>query len=185
MTANPQPGAERRGWLNIPNALAVLRLVLTPFVVLRILAVDFETALWLLALAGLTDALDGFLARRFNWQTRVGLFLDPIADKTLLGATYLALGAAGALPWWLVGLVFGRDLLLLGLTGVLMLFAGERSFPPSIWGKGSTALQIVTGLWALIAWVPELLLGITAAATAWSGLHYIWRGARALGRGAN
>jgi cardiolipin synthase len=169
-------------WLNIPNALCAVRLALTPFIVLRILAIDFEAALWLLAVAGITDALDGFLARRFNWTTRVGLVLDPIADKFLLGSTYLALGAVDALPWWLVALVFGRDLLLLAGTALLMLMTDRRNFPPSIWGKLSTVLQIVTGIWALIAWVPDLLLGLTALATALSGILYISSGARELSR---
>jgi cardiolipin synthase len=168
-------------WLNIPNALCVFRLVLAPFIVLRILALQFESALWLLAIAGITDALDGFLARKFNWTTRVGLVLDPIADKVLLGSTYLALGAADALPWWLVILVFGRDLLLLAGTGLVMLLSERRSFPPSIWGKASTIFQILTGIWALITWVPDLLLGLTALATAWSGVHYIVTRARDIG----
>lgn len=169
-------------WLNIPNGLCVFRLALTPFIVLRILAIDFRGALWLLAIAGVTDALDGFLARKFNWTTRVGLVLDPIADKVLLGSTYLALGAADALPWWLVILVFGRDLLLLAGTALLMLITDRRNFPPSIWGKLSTALQILTGIWALITWVPDLLLGLTGFATAWSGIHYIVTVGRAASR---
>jgi cardiolipin synthase (CMP-forming) len=167
-------------WLNIPNALGVLRLVLAPWIAMRILAADFSTALWLLGIAGLTDALDGFLARRYNWATRLGLFLDPIADKVLMSATYLALGAAGALPWWLVGLVFGRDFILLAVSGLLMLFTARKSFPPSIWGKLSTILQIVTGLWALIVWVPDPVIWATGALTAWSGLDYIARGANEL-----
>lgn len=167
-------------WLNIPNTLCAVRLVLTPFIVWRILSIDFNSALWLLAIAGITDALDGFLARKFNWTTRVGLILDPIADKILLASTYLALGAADALPWWLIMLVFGRDLLLLAGTGLVMLLTERRSFPPSIWGKVSTIFQILTAIWALIAWVPDLLLGLTALVTAWSGVHYIVTGARAV-----
>jgi cardiolipin synthase len=139
-------------WLNIPNTLCAVRLALTPFIVSRILAIDFDTALWLLAAAGITDALDGFLARRFNWTTRVGLVLDPIADKVLLASAYLALGAADALPHWLVILVFGRDLLLLTGTGLVMLLSQRRSFQPSILGKVSTVFQILTAIWALVAW---------------------------------
>jgi cardiolipin synthase len=165
-------------WLNIPNALSVVRLALTPVIVLRILAIDFRAALWLLAIAGLTDALDGFVARKFALTTRIGLILDPIADKVLLTSTYIALGVADALPWWLVLLVVGRDLFLLTGTGLVMLLTTRRSFPPSIWGKISTILQIVTGIWALIAWVPEIALGLTALATVWSGVHYLMIGSR-------
>jgi cardiolipin synthase len=167
-------------WLNLPNGLCLVRLLLAPWIAVRIMATDFRTALWLLGIAGLTDALDGFLARRFNWSTRVGLFLDPIADKFLMSATYLALGGAGALPWWLVALVFGRDLLLLAVSGLLLLLTRHKSFPPSVWGKISTVLQILTGLWALMAWVPDAMIYATAAFTAWSGLHYLARGVRFL-----
>ena len=152
---------------------------MAPLIAQRILALDFRFGLWLLALAGVSDALDGYLARRFQWTTRSGLILDPVADKTLLAATYLALGAADALPWWLVILVLGRDLVLLAAAGVMLFFTRLKVFPPSVWGKISTVFQIATGLWALLEWVPELMIVLTAAVTAWSGLHYLIRGALA------
>jgi cardiolipin synthase len=171
-----------RDWLKPPNLLTLSRLALAPFVVRAILDRRLRQALLLLAIAGLTDCLDGALARRFNWRTRLGAYLDPIADKALLSFGYLALGGAGLVPWWLVGIIFGRDLLILTVAGLLLL-AGRRNFPPSAWGKLSTFLQIATAVTVISvgAWRPEaagrlgFLWWTTAAATAWSGMHYAWR----------
>jgi cardiolipin synthase len=169
-------------WLNIPNLLSVLRLVLVPFAVRAVYVGDHRGALVVFATAAVTDALDGPLARRLRCVTRVGAYLDPIADKALLSSTYLALGAAGAIPWWLVGLVFGRDLLILALVGAALLFTGYRDFPPNCWGKLSTGVQAVAAVWVIVArafpsaGLPSYaMLWPAAAATAWSGLTYLWQ----------
>jgi cardiolipin synthase len=141
----------------------------------------WRAAAVLLAAAAVTDGLDGFLARRWNVSTRLGAYLDPIADKALLSGAFLALGIAGALPWWLVGLVFGRDVLILAGSLVAMCWKRRRDFPPSVWGKLSTLVQVLTAAVAVLAraW-PEwglapavaILMWLAAAATLWSGLDY-------------
>ena len=171
--------------MNLANALTALRLVLTPFVVWRFLAGDCRGAFGLLLVAGLTDAVDGFVARRFGQETRTGAYLDPIADKLLLVSVYVSLGIVGVVPMWLVGLVVGRDVLILAMAGIGLLFMRERNFPPSVWGKLSTAIQILTALVAVVGCVtgyslPAVFIWATALATGWSGLHYLWRGIRVL-----
>lgn len=170
---------------HLPNLLAVSRLLLAPFAVWMILSGQYRTALLLFAVAAATDAVDGPLARRFGCVTRLGAYLDPIADKALLSAGYLALGAAQIVPWWLVGLVFGRDVVILALVGAALLFTRRRDFPPSRWGKLSTVVQGGTGTLLLagrafpaLAVPAAPLIWAVAAATAFSGLMYLGRAVR-------
>jgi len=170
---------------NLANLLTSLRLVLTPVTVYAVLGGRYREALFVLLAAGATDGLDGLAARKLHLETRLGAYLDPIADKTLLGAMYLALGAVGAVPWWLVALVFGRDVLILAMAGAALLFTHYRDFPPSVWGKLSTCCQIGAALAALTAvafpsWrIPTApFVWAAAAATAWSGAAYLMRGAK-------
>ena len=125
--------------------------------------------------------IDGFLARRFEIATRIGAYFDPIADKILLSVIYVSLGAAGAMPWWMVAIVFGRDVLILAMAAYGLLFTSVRKFPPSVWGKISTFFQIaaalvVMGARANISVPLTLALSLMLAATVVSGLHYLWRG---------
>lgn len=173
------------GNLNLPNLITLVRLALTPLIVRAVITGQYWQALALLAIAGATDGLDGLLARRLHAMTRFGAYLDPVADKSLLSAVWIALGVSGAAPWWLIGIIFGRDFLILALVGSALLFTSHRDFPPSIWGKLSTALQIVTGLVVIVAhavpgwaWRPEPLFWLVGAATAWSGLDYLGRAVR-------
>ncbi len=171
--------------LNLPNLLTLARLAITPLAVWAILKGEFRLALALLLVAGLTDALDGVVARRFDCRTRTGAYLDPFADKVLLCACYLALGAAGVAPWWLVGLIFGRDLVIVAMAGGALLFTPYRHFKPSVWGKISTGAQVIAavGLMAARAF-PALpladraviLIWLAAAATTWSGMDYVRQG---------
>ncbi len=173
--------------LNLPNLLTASRLAAAPLVVYAIWRGAFAWALVLLVAAGLTDALDGWAARRCGSVTRLGAYLDPVADKILLVTVYLSLAAAGLAPVWLVALVVARDVLILGFAGVSLAFTSMRRFEPSVWGKLSTVVQVVTSV-ALIsggalqspsvrAW-SEMLIVLTAVTTAWSGLHYGLRTAR-------
>jgi cardiolipin synthase (CMP-forming) len=171
--------------VNAPNLFTLLRLLLTPFVAAAILQGRFGRAIVLFFIAGASDAVDGFLARRFGASTTVGAYFDPIADKILLVAIYLALGAAHAIPWWMVELVFGRDLLILAMAAYGLAFTSIRKFPPSVWGKISTILQISAALAVMLDRdnIPApvtLALWLMIAATIWSGIHYAWRGAHAL-----
>jgi len=173
-----------------PNLLSLARVALAPVAASSILDFDYQQALGVCVLAGFTDALDGMLARNFGWATPLGQILDPLADKILMAAVFLSLGAAGQLPWWLVGLVFGRDLLILVFSGAAIHFLGHREFRPSVWGKISTAVQVVTALAAIAKGVTSksvareavsVLVWLAAAATLWSGLHYAWLGRQVLG----
>jgi cardiolipin synthase len=168
--------------LNLANILTAVRLGLAPVAVHAILARRFQLALAIFFVAAATDGLDGLAARRLNLQTRLGAYLDPIADKLLLSASYLALGACGAVPWWLVVLIFARDLLILAMAGAALLLTQYRDFPPSIWGKISTAFQILAAVAALakgafaLARLPLApFFWLAAAATVWSGAGYVWR----------
>lgn len=145
----------------------------------------YDRALLLFFLAGISDVVDGLLARRLDEATRVGAYFDPIADKILLVVIYVCLGLARAIPWWMVALVFARDLLILAMAAYGLLFTSIRKFPPSVWGKLSTFLQIsaalvVMGARAGIPAPVELALWLMVAGTAWSGFHYAWRGIKLL-----
>lgn len=119
---------------------------MTPVCVDAIVRGQPVRALILFAIAGFTDFLDGFLARRMNWQSRLGPYLDPAADKALMAGVYLALGWTGSVPPWLVALIFGRDLAILcGAYGIWRA-RGITKFPPSWPGKVSTTIQICAAL---------------------------------------
>jgi len=167
--------------VNAANLFTLLRVVLAPFVAADILQAHWTRALVLFFAAGFTDVIDGFLARRFGQPTRAGAYFDPIADKILLVAIYLALGAAQAIPWWMVALVFARDLLILGMAAYGLLYTSVRKFPPSVWGKISTFFQIAAALVVMgdrdgILAPVRLALTLMVVATLWSGVHYAWTG---------
>ncbi len=172
-------------WINLPNLFTLMRIILVPFVVQAILAGHHRLAVVLFAAAAVTDVLDGAAARRFRVTTQAGAYLDPIADKCLLSGVYLALAIANMIPWWLVVVIFGRDLYILLAVGVLLLLTPVRRFPPSVWGKLSTFVQILTAVVGLsrnvlgfrvLDWFSWVMLWPCAACTIWSGVHYTWRG---------
>ena len=176
-------------FLNVPNLLTCLRIALTPFIVSAVLGGHCGRALHLSMIAGATDALDGYVARRFGVATRAGAYLDPIADKLLLTLLYIAIGMASLAPVWLVMLIVLRDVVILAMAVAGLLLTGVRDFPPSVWGKLSTMVQIATALMMLaVCAYPlaaasatvQMFVILCAAATVWSGAHYLWRGARVL-----
>lgn len=177
--------------LYAPNQLTLLRLVFIPPVILFIVYGHFEGAFILVLLAGMTDGMDGLLARKLGQQTTLGGYLDPIADKLLLTSSFVALGFAGQIPLWLVILVLSRDVLIVATVLVLLLATSLRTFPPSMYGKANTAAQVGTVLVTLLFLVDPLvafhylaLIGrySTAAFTVLSGLHYSVNTAARLGR---
>jgi len=175
---------------NLPNLFTLARLVLAPFVAAGILHDRYARAIVLLFVAGFTDVIDGFLARRLQVSTPAGAYFDPIADKVLLSVIYISLGLAGAMPWWMVAVVFGRDVLILAMAAYGLLFTTVRKFPPSVWGKISTFLQIgaalvVMGAHAGIAAPVTLVLCLMVLGTIVSGLHYVWTGIVLLRRTAH
>lgn len=165
----------------IPNLFTLARLALTPFIAIAILHGHYGRALVMFFIAGGSDAVDGYIARWLGETTQFGAYLDPVVDKILLATIYLCLGAAGAIPWWMVGIVFGRDILILGMVAWGLFFTLYRRFPPTIWGKISTLLQIIAAMVVMgdrygIATPTALVLWCMLAATSWSGIHYAWRG---------
>jgi cardiolipin synthase (CMP-forming) len=162
--------------VNAANLLTAARIALTPWIVLRFLSADCRGALALLAIAAATDAADGYMARRFGQLTRAGAYLDPVADKLLLTAVYISLGIMGVVPGWLVWLIVGRDALILSMVAAGLAFTAHREFPPSVWGKLSTVVQIATAVAAVLVCaagyrLPVGFVWATAAVTAWSGVH--------------
>jgi cardiolipin synthase len=157
-------------------------LLLTPVFAAAVLSRRFGTALAVCAAAGLTDALDGFLARRWRSVSRFGAYVDPIADKALLVTAYVCLWWVGAAPAWLLWLVLGRDALILVMAAAALAFTAIRDFPPSAWGKISTIVQVSTACAILVSeWmrVPPLAvlaracMFATAALAVVSGIHYV------------
>lgn len=172
-------------WWNAPNLLTISRIAFTPGVVWAIVTGRLLFALLLLALASATDFFDGYLARRSAMTTEFGQLLDPVADKILLSAVFIALAWIRAVPLWFVLIVFGRDLLLLIASAAMMLATNYRKLQPTVYGKGSTLLQIVTAVAILGAnafgnsqfrYFASLLIWPSALLTASSGLHYFARG---------
>lgn len=166
----------------IPNLLTGGRILLAPYIFYLISRREFAPVLNWFVVAAITDALDGLLARRFGGESKIGALLDPIADKLLLSGTFLFLTLAGATPVWLAVIVLGRDLLILIAAGVLFAMKKSRQFPPSIWGKLSTLIQILyviavvgAGAGYLPPSVAELLAWGVVALTAWSGADYARR----------
>lgn len=171
--------------MNVSNALTLFRLVLVPAFLIAVIYDRLALSLALFAVAGVTDALDGFAARRLGQQTVLGAYLDPVADKLLMTVSYVSLAAAGILPAWLAVIVVTKDLFV-SLGVAVLYFAGRPvAAVPTLWGKQTTFLQIVTvGLALLLTLQGEvapnlgLLFWLTALVTTASGLHYILRGIR-------
>jgi len=129
--------------VNIPNLLSLLRLLSVPLIVLLILEQHWTGAFAVFLFAGLSDALDGFIARHWRQRTRLGVYLDPVADKTMLVAIYLALASLALLPLWLVVLVVSRDLLIVGGALLLYMLGHRAELAPSRISKLNTVMQIV------------------------------------------
>jgi len=169
--------------LNVPNFLTLLRLFLIPVFLGLLSKREFTYALYVFALAALTDSLDGTVARWFDCRTELGAILDPFADKLLLVSAFVALTFNGEMPGWLLGAVIIRDIVI--VFGYLMLsfFSSERiPVRPSYLGKTATCFQLACVIGALIRLgqlQPETWLTLqylTVAITAASGVHYAYRG---------
>ncbi len=142
-------------------------------------------ALGVLIAAGLSDALDGFIARTWDFKTRIGEYLDPIADKLLFITSFVTLAILDRIPVWVTMVIVGRDILI-GVTALVLIGfinIGSYHIRPSVLGKTSTVLQVLTILIVLSGLKGDVLyvfFGVTVAATAISGLHYIYREIRNL-----
>ena len=169
--------------LTAPNQLTLLRLIFLPFIVIYLVGHHFGTALLLFVLAGLSDGLDGLLARKLHQQTLLGQYLDPIADKLLLSTMFLVLSIEyrAVVPWKYTVMVFSRDVSILLVSGVLFMIAGLRDFRPSIFGKANTFAQVAAVFFALLflvnpsRWgliVLKFFLSATFMFTIVSAVHY-------------
>src|ERR1700694_89618 len=128
--------------LTVPNQLTLLRLGVLPLCIIFVFYRPYSWALTILIFAGLTDTFDGLLARTLNQKTALGAYLDPIADKLLLSSSFVVLALDGQIRWCRAILVLGRDVRIWTTAAVILLTAGYRPLPPSIYGKLATALQI-------------------------------------------
>jgi cardiolipin synthase (CMP-forming) len=133
-----------RDLTSTPNLLTLLRMIFIPFIAMAVLEGEFAWALGLFVLAGLSDGLDGLIARRMNQRTVLGQYLDPIADKMLLSTIFLVLAMAHKIPWKFTIMVFSRDVGILLVSAVLYVATPLRDFTPSFFGKANTLAQIVT-----------------------------------------
>jgi cardiolipin synthase (CMP-forming) len=167
--------------LTVPNQLTFLRLAFIPFFIVAIHYESYGWALVILITAGLSDALDGLLARGLNQKTPLGAYLDPIADKLLLSSSYLELAIHAKIRWWLTIIVLGRDVLILVAAAVILITVGYRPFPPSLFGKAATFFELLliflvlvlavrptNGLWL----VRDTCTYFVAAFVTLSGFHY-------------
>jgi cardiolipin synthase (CMP-forming) len=148
--------------LTVPNQLTFLRLAFLPFFIMAIHYEKYNYALIILFAAGLSDALDGLLARGLNQKTPLGAYLDPLADKLLMSTSYLELAIHGKIAWWLTILVLGRDVLLLMASAVILITVGYMSLPPSIYGKLTTLFEILLIFIVLVLQIRETEWLLTA-----------------------
>lgn len=162
---------------HIPNILTALRILLVPVFIYFILTGEYTVAAAIFITAGVTDGIDGFIARRYNLRTELGALLDPLADKFLLVSAYIALAAKGFIPLWLMVPVIIKDAVL--FAGVAFLRGAGRKIKivPSVFGKSTTILQIVTVAYAMLISSASAafftLAAITAVITVYTGIDYV------------
>ncbi len=144
--------------LTAPNQLTLLRMIFLPFIVIYLVKHDFKWALALFIFAGMSDGLDGLLARTLHQQTVLGQYLDPIADKLLMSTMFLVLSIERMIPWKYTVLVFSRDVSILLISGVLFMIAGLRDFRPSIFGKANTFAQVAAVFFVMLLPVKPIVI---------------------------
>jgi cardiolipin synthase len=173
--------------LTLANRLTILRILITPVIVVLLLYRHMGAALALFLLAGVTDGLDGLIARSWKQKTTLGMVLDPLADKLLLTSTVITLTILKELPRWFTIIVVSRDVFLIGGSMILYMFLGKLGTPPSWLGKFTTGFQLATVLLAMVDnFLPVVkpvilpLVVVTLGVTVASGLDYVYRGARLL-----
>ncbi len=165
-----------------PNLITLLRLVFIPFIITSVIDNNYRWALILFVVAGLSDGLDGTLARALKQKTVLGQYLDPIADKLLLSSLFLVLSLLHKIPWRITILVFSRDICIIATCAVLYATTTLRTFQPSVFGKVNTLAQIVGLFFVLLRQIDDAQwvqtgrwfgLWATFAFTLISGIHYI------------
>lgn len=169
--------------MNVPNSLTILRILLIPVYVGLLMYEQFTSALAVLVVAGVTDALDGTIARVANQRTQLGAVLDPLADKLLLMSGFITLSVMHLVPLWIVIVVVSRDAILVLGTAVAQYTDSRVNITPTILGKGTTLIQLT--VLVLVVFVASRgsdlsivrpLLYLMVGVTLLSGLHYLYRG---------
>lgn len=178
--------------LTIPNLLTFLRMALIPVFASLLFYGNSNWALLVFVIAGVSDGIDGFVARRFKQESELGTILDPIADKLLMTTAFIVLSLPGVLepvrflpvPFWVTAAVIGRDVLIITIAAAINVITGFRGFKPSWLGKLSTFVQVVAVTLILIAavtgytfYLPTVYLFVVLLAVI-SGIHYIFQVAR-------
>jgi cardiolipin synthase len=173
--------------MSLPNALTLIRILLIPLFVIFLISKSFQNALITFVIAGITDGLDGFIARIWHQRTELGSYLDPIADKLLLASAFVTLAILRIIPSWLTVIVMSRDILIVLGFWVLTMTNHKPTLKPRYTSKITTVFQILTVTWALLSvlqWRVEFLfpifLRLTAFFTILSGVHYIYIGNKLL-----
>lgn len=175
--------------LTLPNFLTLTRMAMVPFFVIAVFDHDFRLAATVFALAGLTDVLDGWVARRFGARSVIGAYLDPIADKLLVTVAYVSLtfdvGQTYVIPLWLTILSLFRDFLITLMAVILYVVEGLRRFPPTRLGRLTTFMHVATVVVVLLGnamWVPPYLprtcFYVSFALVILSGFGYIYQVSR-------
>ncbi|MBZ5570942.1 MAG: CDP-alcohol phosphatidyltransferase family protein [Acidobacteriia bacterium] len=158
-------------------------MIFLPFILIKLVEGRYGLALVLFVLAGLSDGLDGLLARTLKQQTQLGQYLDPIADKLLLSSVFLTLSILHKIPWKFTVVVFSRDISILAASTVLYAIAGLRDFRPSVFGKANTFAQVAAVFFVLLLevdphrWIAISRLSFLRATftfTILSGVHYVF-----------
>ena len=177
--------------MSIPNFLSLFRIILVPVLVIFLINGSFIKALAVFTLAGITDGLDGFLARILGQQTILGAYLDPIADKALLTSCFVTLSILGIIPSWLAVIVVSRDFVILFGISILFMVSVPFEIQPAFISKVTTAVQLGT-IFAALGFKSlggdghplfmHFLFWLTAGLTTISGFQYILRGFRAINR---
>jgi cardiolipin synthase (CMP-forming) len=171
---------QARIW-TVPNQITILRLGFLPLFIVSISYEHYRWALLILVLAGLSDGVDGLLARSLNQRSSLGAYLDPIADKLLLSSSFVILAFKHEIPLWLMIFVLSRDVIMIMVAMVILLMFGYRPFPPSIFGKATTFFQIVMVFsvvlaaaypYARLGLIKEVLTYAVATLTVVSAFHY-------------
>ncbi len=173
--------------MNLPNLLTILRILLVPVFVFLLVYQHTVWALAVFVLAGLTDALDGAIARMWNQQTDLGRYLDPLADKLLILSAFIALSSLSWIPFWVLLIVVSRDLILTVGTVVMHLTQGGFDVNPSLLGKATTFVQLALVVLTLLKVTGvdvsryfDGTVWLVVVVTVMSGLHYLYRGIRRL-----
>ncbi len=153
-----------------PNLLTLLRLFIIPFLIIEILDGEYRVAFALFVLAGISDGLDGLVARRLDQHTRLGQYLDPIADKLMLSSLFVVLTHVGLIPRFVTVLVFSRDLGILLIATLLFVTGSLRDFRPSLFGKLNTLTQIVAIVAVMLS---RMHLGLPLDRLCWGLMHLV------------